>query len=798
MITKSIKRLSTVLVYCVTGIFLVSSPVVSISLDGINVPKDSFVVYLCIGHSNMAGIDIHNSDNQMHPRCWTYRWFDNDEWVPAAEEPGSKSNGLSARGAGGPGMPFLKQLTDQYPGYYFGVISNASFSSTCRGVNTGGNSSGLPAEENRYWKGAQLYEEIIGAALEVRGQVTFGGILCMLGTVEATRASDESVCRAFSDNIKQMVHDMRDDLSEPYLPFIMGDYEKGNYGSYEPSLPWPSIIAGQIDSIPHKLIISTVINSRGIEMYNDHHFTAVGQAEWAKRAVDSISSRNWLPLPLAGNLPPVVRAGPDSGTVMDCTIVLQGSAVDDQQSSISAEWSVVKSPFGGSVVFDNRTDAGSPVRFVNQAGRYVLRLTASDGTHEAYDDCMFEVFPGMPDSVFFQPNTPDGAVSIETENYHFQMVRGGHTWEFVTQQGNSGDGCMQALPDNDLRINDNYAEESPRLDYYIYFLKTGTHYIWTRGIGDYGGASEDDSYHAGLDFLEISSCDRISRFRPDWTWNNISMDTDPAIIEIETPGVHVFNVYMREDGCILDKIIITRDPAYVPEGDGPGQTALKPLNAVPDTSDSLVPPDSGIHVAAGHIELLEPFGGESFAIGDTIAVRWAAGEGVNPVDIKFSPDRGINWVLINAQSIDRHFNKSLWGNFSWVVPRYVITEPPGNDTLYLDNADSCLILVMEYQTDDTRKIDYVDSLFSVSLHGRISNQPYGVYNRQFNTAMHYRNGMLHIDSGEFDGPVQLFGIHGKVIYSTRAGSPAITPAGLPGGTYFVKLRTMVCPVIICR
>lgn len=276
--------------------FLLLSPLHALMLGGVNVPKEKVVVYLLIGHSNMGGVETRASDGVAHPRGWNYTWSTTPRaWVPAKETPGSAKNGLSTRGAGGPGMPFIKQMADAYPDYHIGVFSNASYSSTCKGVNTGNNTSGIPVTENRYWKGARLYNEIVTAVKEIQAEVTFGGIICMLGTVEATRSSDEIVA-AFSDDISQMAKDLRADLGLPNLPFMMGEYETGSSGEFATSLPWPGTVLAQTRLIPSKLPNSALISSQGVAMKDDHHYSwPAGQTEFATRCVAMIKSKQWFP-----------------------------------------------------------------------------------------------------------------------------------------------------------------------------------------------------------------------------------------------------------------------------------------------------------------------------------------------------------------------------------------------------------------------------------------------------------------------------------------------------------------------
>jgi hypothetical protein len=258
-----------------------------------------------IGHSNMAGDDPFNSDGVTHPHAWNYLWASTKAWVPAKEPPGTGS-GFSTRGAGGPGMPFLKGMIAAYPEYYFGVVCNASYSATCRGVNAGGNSSGLDPSDNRYWKGTYLYEQIVASAKEIQKDATLGGILCMLGTIEATR-TNKDVCNNFSNDVSQMIKDMRTDLGTPNLPFVMGEYEAEATGDAAITLPLPAIVQSEIKLIPSKLSMSATVDSRGIPTIVGFHYpsTPQGQGEWAKRAIGVIQANKFFP---PGATPSLVEA----------------------------------------------------------------------------------------------------------------------------------------------------------------------------------------------------------------------------------------------------------------------------------------------------------------------------------------------------------------------------------------------------------------------------------------------------------------------------------------------------------
>jgi Ca2+-binding RTX toxin-like protein len=174
---------------------------------------------------------------------------------------------------------------------------------------------------------------------------------------------------------------------------------------------------------------------------------------------------------------------------------------------------------------------------------------------------------------------PDGLISVEAEHSVRNVGGAGHNWTADSTAGYSGDGAMQATPNSGANINTSYAVSSPRMDYLVNFVRTGTHYVWARGIGASG---TDDSLHVGLDGTEFGTSDRISGFvlGPAWSWTNATMDGPVATVQVTTPGIHTLNVWMREDGLILDKVVITTSAGYTPSGLGPAESpALAPVVA---------------------------------------------------------------------------------------------------------------------------------------------------------------------------------------------------------------------------
>lgn len=175
---------------------------------------------------------------------------------------------------------------------------------------------------------------------------------------------------------------------------------------------------------------------------------------------------------------------------------------------------------------------------------------------------------------FLQKSDADGIVSMEAENYDDNVSKSGYTWTLVTSPAGASDSnAMQAQPDlPHVNYNSDYVNNSPHMDFKVSFTKTGKHYIWVRGHAN--GSGSHDSCHSGLDNQAIASSDRLSfETTANWGWFNNTLDSTPALFNVPSTGVHTVNIWMRENGAIVDKIFLTTNPNYVPSGEGPEESS---------------------------------------------------------------------------------------------------------------------------------------------------------------------------------------------------------------------------------
>jgi immunoglobulin I-set domain protein/PA14 domain-containing protein/glycosyl hydrolase family 115/Big-like domain-containing protein len=183
---------------------------------------------------------------------------------------------------------------------------------------------------------------------------------------------------------------------------------------------------------------------------------------------------------------------------------------------------------------------------------------------------------------FLGPIVPSGAQNLavfEAEDYDGNLSQGGSSWVFFTGiAGYSGVGAMDSTPNTGRAVNEPaHLTSAPRLDYRINFSVPGTYYVWARG---YGRSGNDDSAHIGLDGASgVNYNWRFAGWGTTYSWQR-TVTASPARVDVPSAGVHTFNFWMREDGIIVDKFLLTTDSAYTPTGAGPVESVRATLPPV--------------------------------------------------------------------------------------------------------------------------------------------------------------------------------------------------------------------------
>jgi len=221
------------------------------------------------------------------------------------------------------------------------------------------------------------------------------------------------------------------------------------------------------------------------------------------------------------------------------------------------------------------------------------------------EDC-FTNFPADP-SVDTSFTLPDPNTGLLVHEYVFGSLTVTDYWSAayadypsvvadpgayaVNIPGYSGTGYMVPLPNVNYNVNTNvYGSGGTRADcglaYNVYFQDAGTYYIWCRGWGDSSpGPAQNKSCNFGIDWVEQSSSFRMGG-GPGfplgaWHWDNINaQSSQPCYLTVATSGWHVINLWMREDGFVVDKFLLTTNATYTPSGLGPAENLGSPAIVV--------------------------------------------------------------------------------------------------------------------------------------------------------------------------------------------------------------------------
>lgn len=253
-------------------------------IDGTWVPRERAIVFLHVGHSNMAGrgehpVELRPYFHEPRPGLWSFRRMEPITGVGPVElrpavEPLSPDE--ASLGRAGPGMALLRAARVRAPDAHLISI----------GCGRSGARYGLCAS---FKKGGLFYEYTMEPARALRGRVTFAGLFTMLGANEywVGDASDLSAC------LGQLAADVRSDLGEPDLPILFGDYEMTAFGPYLPTLPGPAAVITQLRRAVANVFRSALIPTEELPLEDDHHFNLQGHKLWGERAIGILHERGW-------------------------------------------------------------------------------------------------------------------------------------------------------------------------------------------------------------------------------------------------------------------------------------------------------------------------------------------------------------------------------------------------------------------------------------------------------------------------------------------------------------------------
>jgi len=198
--------------------------------------------------------------------------------------------------------------------------------------------------------------------------------------------------------------------------------------------------------------------------------------------------------------------------------------------------------------------------------------------------------------------TSNGVIAIEAEGFFSQEKTSKREWFVIGNGANtpkpdpdgshagdaSGGRYIEVLPDtrvvghsgpgpeDPLVRGENFSDKAGELavlNYRVNFKTAGKYFVWARL---YSSGPEDNSIHVGINNTWPKSGERMQWcVRRKWEWESKQRTKQEhcgverqIFINVPSPGVHTFQISMREDGVEVDKIILSK--AYnKPTGKGP-------------------------------------------------------------------------------------------------------------------------------------------------------------------------------------------------------------------------------------
>ena len=293
-----------------------------------------------------------------------------------------------------------------------------------------------------------------------------------------------------------------------------------------------------------------------------------------------------------------------------------------------------------------------------------MTFTATDAVDSALTSAeaiSIDVQPaGSGGSGAYQPDA-DGQFVMEAEHYDLNVSQGSRDWVDDFTSGYVGDGAMQSVPNSFHKVTSDIATNSPRMDYQVELAAAATMNVWVRGLGLSGSR---DSIWIGVDGNDAAA-QNLSLTRGSYGWKSAGQVSLSA-------GVHTINVWMREDGSIVDRILLT-PLSTTPSGDGPTESTrggggggppvndppvLSPVGDRPATEDQLLSfmvsaSDADLPIMSADLSLLP--GTPSFIDNNdgTGTFSWmpAVGDAPGPYSVTFTATDAVDSALTSTETI---------------------------------------------------------------------------------------------------------------------------------------------------
>lgn len=156
-----------------------------------------------------------------------------------------------------------------------------------------------------------------------------------------------------------------------------------------------------------------------------------------------------------------------------------------------------------------------------------------------------------------------GTVVVEGEHVANQQggsgAAAGHYWYATNSYGSRL--AMQAQPNSG--VDTGAGTNGPTIQFFVRIVTAGDYYMYVRGWpGDSGTFGNNDSIHAGAGGLSVTGSSGWS----GWTANAYTWQRWGTPVHLD-PGQRVFTVWMKEDGMVIDRVMLSTNGSLIANGD---------------------------------------------------------------------------------------------------------------------------------------------------------------------------------------------------------------------------------------
>ncbi|HLP37639.1 hypothetical protein [Lacibacter sp.] len=195
-----------------------------------------------------------------------------------------------------------------------------------------------------------------------------------------------------------------------------------------------------------------------------------------------------------------------------------------------------------------------------------------------------------PDGAIYGANLlyadTSNVIVFEAEDFYRQTKTETRMWHLVTERHQpvigpdsdaphlsnaSANAYLELLPDARQKDEDGINSktsikgiggQAAVISYMIEFPAAGKYYVWIRAVNTDG---DDNTLHVGINNIWPESGKKMVFGSKQWKWSNTQRDTKAAItIDVPVKGRQELMLSMREDGCEIDKILVTSDSTFRP------------------------------------------------------------------------------------------------------------------------------------------------------------------------------------------------------------------------------------------